>query len=405
MRLALLTMHTAERLAAEGLRTRDGHLAEALANRADVSELLLVDRPPTFAEMALRRRRRRVAIAAIPAIPSGATVMRPWSRAIVAPLIKKRYWWASAYDTSHLTTRSVERVMARLQDADAVISFVPSSVDLWRNCSVPVVFDVLDDWMSHPQLGGADPALFEAKYRETFSRAAAITAPTIAAARLARRFGRTATVIPNAVDVDAFSRRALSGSHSWLETLSRYPRPWMLYVGKLQERIDVDLVLALADSCAGSILLAGPVLSESWISPLRRSTRIQFLGDVPYSNVPGLMSAADVALIPHRVGEGENAGDAIKAYEYAAAGARIVATPIIGSERFGAWGIDVVTGQKEFVRHVVALATDERPLRHRLPPSALEHETWDARADALVRVIRSVIRVSSPSPSAEVAAL
>jgi hypothetical protein len=400
MRLALLTMHTAERLAAEGLRTRDGHLAEALGNRADVSELLLIDRPPTLAEMALRRRRRRVAVHAL---SGGGTVMRVWSRAIVAPVIKRRYWWACAYDTSHLTARSVDRVMARLQAVDAVISFVPSSVDLWRNCSVPVVFDLLDDWMSHPQLGGAYPNLFEAKYRETFSRASAITAPTIAAANLARRFGRTATVIPNAVDVESFSRNALSGSRGWSEMLSRYPRPWMLYVGKLQERIDVDLVSALADSTAGSILLAGPVLSESWISPLRRSTKINFLGDVPYSSVPGLMSAVDVALIPHRVGEGENAGDAIKAYEYAAAGARVVATPIIGSERFGAWGIDVVPGEEAFVRHVVGLATDERPLSQRLAPSGLKVETWTERAEALVRVIRGVVPVSSPS--AEVAAV
>ena len=127
--------------------------------------------------------------------------------------------------------------------------------------------------------------------------------------------------------------------------------------------------------------------------PLLALPNVTWLGDVPYPQVPGLMSCADVAVIPHRVGSGEVGGDPLKVYEYAAVGARIATTPITGSERFARFA-EVVAAGDEFVRGVVGLGLDHRTLTERLDSSSIgEEESWDARANALMETLRRATSV------------
>ena len=67
---------------------------------------------------------------------------------------------------------------------------------------------------------------------------------------------------------------------------------------------------------------AGPALTrESKRQMASMPRNVHYLqGDVIYPHIPDLLQTFDIGWIPHRVGQGEVGGDAIKLYEYRAAG-------------------------------------------------------------------------------------
>jgi Glycosyltransferase Family 4 len=387
LRLAVLSMHVAEKFIDEDFRTRDGHLIQALARRSDIDEIVLLDRPVVVAELASRRRRLVEATAeAIRAREPNVRLARLRSRAVVRPIVERRDWWLSAYDPQMLTVRSLRRARAQLSMLDAAIVFVPTASSLWKGTRTPVVLDLVDNWGAHPQLGASRRNAYHRAYAQSLAAAQAVVANSEATKELARAHGRDATLIPNGVDQRSVTAAASSTQQLWRGRLGNAARPWFVYVGKLQERLDTGLVARLA-SHTGTVVLAGPILNRAWLRPLLTLPNVRWLGDVPYCEVAGLIACADVALIPHRVGAGEIGGDPQKIYEYAAVGARIATTPISGCSRFARYA-DVVACGEEFVRRVVELGCDERPLTKRLEASPLrEQDSWDARADALMEVV------------------
>ena len=161
----------------------------------------------------------------------------------------------------------------------------------------------------------------------------------------------------------------------------RFERPIIGYAGKLGLRIDVSLILRLADTLrSGNIVLAGPTMSPRWIRPLLSHPRVRLVGDLHYSLLPDFLAAIDVGIVPHRVGAMENSGDPTKVYEYLAAGRPVISTAIGGIERFAD---RVVIGRTndEFIDGVLA-AADGKPSRH---GPLYPNETWEARVDLLMR--------------------
>lgn len=394
-KIVVFPMHVAEKAQREGARTRDWHLIEALASSDDVGEIVIADRPITVAELALGRRQLH-----LEGIAPSVTRLRLHSSAVIAPMTRRQRWWTAAYDPSTLTRPSRERLTRELQSADAVISFVPTAEPAWRGAAERTLLDILDNWLIHPQLGERDPRAFRAAYERSLSSAASITANSEATAELARTFGRDAVVLPNGVDWDRFRDRSTIDHDSWAGRLRGVKRPWIVYAGKLQQRFDRELALGLLERSGGSLILAGQVLDRRWMKPVLSHHRCHWFGDVPYSSLAGLIGCADVAVIPHRVGEGEVGGDPIKVYEYASIGVRIVSTRITGWRRFQRFA-NIAGGKDEFIEAVVRLGCDDRGLSDRLAsarrPSGV---TWEARAQVLLAQLPvSLVQRNQPSVS------
>jgi teichuronic acid biosynthesis glycosyltransferase TuaH len=386
----MLMMHTTEKLKTEGLRTRDAHFLEALDAHPRVSRILVVDRPATRAERILQRRAGRSEREAIMSELGlrKTELLAAESTAIVRPLYLRSQWWRCAFEPANLTAASLIEINRAMHHADAALCFVPTAHALWAD-RVPTVFDLLDNWLVHPQLGARNDARFEMHYRRSFDRAGWITANSEGTAELAARFGRSATVVPNGVDLELFQHRARATAAAWQERLNGLPRPWRVYAGKMQERVDVELLAELSKQRDGSLILAGPVLSKKWMQPIAEMSGVTWLNDVPYAELPGLLAVADVALIPHRVGEGEVAGDPLKAQEYVAVGARFVSTSITGAERIRGRGV-VADSPRAFIASVLELGRDDRSLDERFKASLSSPEdSWRAKADAVLRLIES----------------
>lgn len=384
--LLVFTMHHLEKMSREGLRTRDAHLLEALDKHPRVGRLLIVDRPTTAAERLLRRRANPRVLASTPRLLGlrKADSVLAESKPLVRPLAQRSRWWLRAYTPAHLSVASATAIHEAARTADATLSFVPTAHPLWPR-NGPVIFDLLDNWLIHPQLGERFVDEYRTAYRRSFDLATWVTANAEGTSELARSFGREPILLPNAVDQAVFQLRARTHLGQWQRRLARLPRPWFIYAGKMQERVDVALLERLRAASEGTLVLAGPVLDRRWMRRLTSEARVVSLGDVRYEELPGLLAAADVGLIAHRVGR-DFGGDPLKAHEYAAVGLRYVSTPVSSAGRLAELG-EVATTGEEFVRIALSLGVDSRGLAQRLAEApSLDHDSWDSRADTIVRL-------------------
>ena len=115
--------------------------------------------------------------------------------------------------------------------------------------------------------------------------------------------------------------------------------PVLGYVGSLHSWFDLDLVASLASALPEArIVLVGPAPPET-AEALERlaATRpnLHWLGPRPYGEVPGLVRAFQVGLIPFRRTPLTEAVNPVKLYEYAAAGIPTVTTRF--SEETASW--------------------------------------------------------------------
>lgn len=187
-----------------------------------------------------------------------------------------------------------------------------------------VVYFARDDWATYPPLERWHPAFQEA-YAEIRRRRRPVVAVSES---LRRRLAPTggSLVVHNGVDPAEWERLPPAPALT-----AGLPRPWCVYAGTVDDRLDVDMVARLATE--STVILAGPVKDERHAAPLRALPSVVLPGHLPRPAVTGLIAAADVCLLPHRVTSLTEAMDPIKLYEYLAAGRPVLAsdlTPVRG---------------------------------------------------------------------------
>jgi glycosyltransferase involved in cell wall biosynthesis len=105
--------------------------------------------------------------------------------------------------------------------------------------------------------------------------------------------------------------------------LARFPRPRVVMVGRLDEWVDFDAVARVGERLPrASVLVVGPG------TPARRSypANVHFTGPVAHAELPALLGACDVGLVPFVKSAHTHAVSPLKLFEYLAAGLPVVAT-------------------------------------------------------------------------------
>jgi glycosyltransferase involved in cell wall biosynthesis len=141
---------------------------------------------------------------------------------------------------------------------------------------------------------------------------------------------------------------------------------------------DADLVGKVADKLRDwQIDLIGPhQLSAAQSKALNRSN-IRLLGRKDYLELPSLLAAADVAMIPFVINDLIRGTSPIKLYEYLAAGVPVVATPMPEVLPYTETGVVACAeGPTEFARAVKDLAATANPERCQ---EIARESSWDAR--------------------------
>ena len=195
---------------------------------------------------------------------------------------------------------------------------------------------------------------------------------------------KSATWIGNGVDASRFDPSRVAPA-----PLPGDPAaPVLGYVGALHSWFDVPLVTALARGCPEArVVLVGPAHPET-AAALARASReapnLHWIGPRPYADVPGLVRAFRVGLIPFRRTPLTEAVNPVKLYEYAAAGVPCVTTRFTNEVEGWTGVARVADTPEEFLAAARALLAGA-PERDALLGFARRHD-WDEIARRFVAV-------------------
>lgn len=293
----------------------------------------------------------------------------------------------------HATVTQLLESLDRARDAlkiDAAVcvaqvpTWAPAAIAARERFGWHVVYDCMDDWTDFPGVG---PAADRAEH-ELVSGCDLLVASgrELAGAWSTQRLD--ALLVPNGLDGDTF------GEGPATDRLARIPRPIVGYVGAIARWIDLDLLERLArERPAYSMVMAGGVFDVD-TRRLTRLPNVHMLGQRPYEEMPGLVRAFDVCLIPFVLSEVTHAVDPVKLYEYLSQGKPVIATRTRELQRYSDL-VYLAEGPDGFVRALDEALAEQDPAAHRRRIDFARANTWADR----VATIKSGIRATYPKVS------
>jgi glycosyltransferase involved in cell wall biosynthesis len=176
------------------------------------------------------------------------------------------------------------------------------------------------------------------------------------------------------------------------------PQPVLGYFGVIDERVDYDLIAAVADANTdANVVMVGPVVKVDPASLPQRSN-IHWLGQRDYQSLPGYVKRFDVCLMPFALNEATEFINPTKTLEYMAAGKPIVSTAVPDVVRNFTPIVRVARSQQEFVTMTAraAAAPDDALIAQGLAKARAE--SWDCIVDQMQRIIAKVTEATTPEP-------
>ena len=197
---------------------------------------------------------------------------------------------------------------------------------------------------------------------------------------------------PSSVDLDHFL--TARGARGEPEDQASLPRPRIGYYGVLDERIDFDLLAAVADARpAWQLVLVGPTAKID-DAELPRRANISYLGMKSYAELPRYLAGWDVAILPFALNEATRYISPTKTPEYLAAGKPVVSTPVRDvADPYGKEGlVEIAATSDDFV------AAIERRLREGLNGQLADVDrflagmSWDATQERMAELVEASVR-------------
>ncbi len=236
-----------------------------------------------------------------------------------------------------------------------------------------VVFDCMDELSL---FRGAPPALLE---RERRLLEIADLVFTGGQSLYEAKRGRHPAVhaFPSSIDAGHFGRARRPGPEPVDQ--AAIPRPRLGYFGVIDERIDLDLLAAVARLRPDwHWVMIGPVVK---IDPetLPRRPNLHYLGMQDYGDLPAYLAGWDAALMPFAANESTRFISPTKTPEYLAGGRPVISTPIRDVVRpYGELSlVEIADDPEAFV------AAAGRAMA-RFGEGGSEREEWLRRVDALL---------------------
>ncbi len=207
-----------------------------------------------------------------------------------------------------------------------------------------------------------------------------------------RSLGRSVHPFPSSVDGQHFAQaRTLRKSEAAAS-------PCLGFYGVIDERLDLDLLAAIADARPDwSLVMVGPVVK---IDPalLPQRANIAYLGGKTYAELPAHAAQWDVALMPFAMNESTRFISPTKTPEYLAAGLPVVSTPITDVVRhYGALeAVEIAGSAVEFIAACErALALSQQPQDaawRQEADAALAGQSWRLVAGAMQKLIDRTVQ-------------
>ncbi len=246
---------------------------------------------------------------------------------------------------------------------------------------------------------GGDPAAAERAEAKLLARADVVfAASTALASDLSARGGRNVHFVPHAVDARAFA----TSSPAPLD-LDAIPRPRIGYVARMDERIDVATLEAVASQRPDwSVVIIGPEAFQTpsgWESWRRLSAHanVHRLGGKPQSSIPAYLAGLDAGLLCYRRDNWGRWVQPIKAYEYLAAGISVLSSDIEAASGFGDL-VRVCRSEADWVQGIEAALREDGPEARERRLAFARDNSWEDRAASIVRILGSTLAHRAPPP-------
>jgi glycosyltransferase involved in cell wall biosynthesis len=159
------------------------------------------------------------------------------------------------------------------------------------------------------------------------------------------------------------------------------------YVGVIDERVDLDLIEKLAAALPDwTVRMVGPV-AKIEESDLPRASNIEYVGMVPYHQLPQVMADLDVALMPFALNEATRAISPTKTLEYLAAGLPVVSTRVPDVVSDYADVVHLADDGTEFAAACREVLTHELSDRDRKAKPIQARQEWDYIAASMSQLL------------------
>jgi teichuronic acid biosynthesis glycosyltransferase TuaH len=186
-------------------------------------------------------------------------------------------------------------------------------------------------------------------------------------------------LIPNGVHVEHYE--SVADTSLPVHTIAHHwTKPVFGYTGTIHgDRVDVGLVASVAQAYpTATIAMVGPnLLDQVEQQLLDRFSNIVFTGSQPYADLPDIMRAFDVCMVPHLVTPFTESLNPIKLWEYLAVGKPIVSTNVAGFRDYPNL-VSVAATSDDFVSLIALASSETLDLPAQRQEAARQH-TWDKR--------------------------
>ena len=254
---------------------------------------------------------------------------------------------------------------------------------------------VTDDWVAGAELMGLSRRRISTLERRNVREAHVVAAVSAnLAGTLRERQGREVAVVPNGCDpaIGAAAATAVPFEVA-------LPAPVVGLLGQLNERLDVDLLDAVADRGV-SILVVGPRAEREPSTSARLDAfltrdNVQWVGWQRPEDLPTFLAAMKVGLTPYADTAFNRASSPLKTFDYLAAGLQVVATalPAVSPQEAGLIAVETVPERyADRVVELAARADDPSQVQARLAVAA--RHSWQSRADDLLGLLLPDDRVA-----------
>jgi glycosyltransferase involved in cell wall biosynthesis len=188
--------------------------------------------------------------------------------------------------------------------------------------------------------------------------------------------GKDCLVLENGVDLAHFRKKSsIPAEFSTCMNLR------IIYVGALDSRFDHEAVAGLARSeHAVEIILIGPV-SMKMRNYFNKYPHVQCLGSRPYSEIPGYLQHADIAILPLSERSGNEGRSPMKIYEYLSVGLPVVARATAELQRRNLANVYLYSSRNDFAAAVRSVMDN----RYFAPMDNILHAvSWENRTVTLL---------------------
>jgi teichuronic acid biosynthesis glycosyltransferase TuaH len=252
------------------------------------------------------------------------------------------------------------------------------------------VFDTVDNWAEHPNyLKMIKKKKLLANYKVIAEKADVIFTVSEAMVDFFKDLGRTKDIhwIPNGVDYDHFNDPEKVEQEN---KLSEFTKPIIGYLGTIEERVDIDLIVKIAKHHSDKkIALCGPIwpgIKKELHEKIKGIENIHTFGRIDFDDAPSYLNKFNVAIIPHKLNKFVESMNPMKMYDYLACGKPVVATQGAGIDMFKDH-IYIAKSENEFISNIDQALLEDSPEKREARKAAVKQHSWRERTDKMTEIV------------------